>query len=484
METKIKEKIKILIVTDSAKIHTGLAETARLVFSRLLEKHPDQFDIHQHGWFNWNGPEDVSWPIYNTNLKTAANGRQELDPEDRYGQRTFEGVLDKVKPHIVWTNGDLWCFDHILNSPNRNLFRLIAYYTIDGAPYWGNSIKPGKSSEWGEKLVKADRLVVLTEWGRDTLKKSCPELVDKDIDVIYHPIDVSRFEVRDREQKLEIRNKMYNDNIPKDAFILGWVGRNQFRKQNYKMWEVMHYVTSGEYLACKDCEKITHKEYDHAARQTREVGTLMTYDKDYDYSYCWHCRSENISHGEPIDDIYLWLHMNKKDPGYSTDLHGTMWNVEDKCIYTEGLEQSKGLPPKVIADLISSWDCLLYLTGGEGFGIPAFEAMMSGVPVIYSNYSSHADFCQHGGMPVRINYISEMAFAIQRAIANTDDAISKVLWAYNNREDLVDLGAKGREFAMSKNLDSIVDAWHEMFIEMMEHPVAVADSSTIYAQVV
>jgi glycosyltransferase involved in cell wall biosynthesis len=482
METKIKTKI--LIVTDSAKIHTGLAETARLVFKRLLERYPDQFEIHQHGWFNFNGVEEVPWPIYNTHVNHKPDGTQELDPADRYGQRTFEGILEKVKPDIIWTNGDLWCFDHILHSPNRNKFRLITYYTIDGQPYWGGWIKPEQASEWGSKLVKSDRVVVLTEWGKDTLVKSCPELEEEDIDVVYHPTEVSRFTVRDREQKQLVRDSMYNDQIPKDAFILGWVGRNQFRKQNYKMWELMHYMASGEYLTCDDCGKVTRKDYDHAARRSRKVGELLMYDKNYDYSHCWHCNSKNVQEGEPIDDIYLWLHMNKQDPGYGADIHGTMWNVSERCIYTNGLEQSKGLPPQVIADLISSWDCMLYLSGGEGFGIPAFESLMCGVPVIYTNYSSHADFCQHGGIPVRIDYISELAFGIQRAIANTDDAIKKTLWAYNNREALEVLGHKGREFAESKNLDSIVDSWYEIFNEMMEKPPAIIDTERVFSQVI
>ena len=104
-------------------------------------------------------------------------------------------------------------------------------------------------------------------------------------------------------------------------------------------------------------------------------------------------------------------------------------------MYTGGLEQTKGVPPKVLADLISSWDGMLYLSGGEGFGVPAFEAMMSGVPVIYSNYSSHADFCKHGGRPVRCTYIPELAFGINRALVDTGDAVRQVLWAYENREE-------------------------------------------------
>lgn len=480
MQTK---PIKILIVTDSPKVHTGLAETCRLVYKRLLEKYPNQYELHQLGWFNTSeGPETVSWPIYNTNLINN-NGRMELDQSDRYGHRTFEGIRSKVQPDIVWTNGDLWCFDHLLQSPNRNAYRLICYYTIDGTPYHGGWFDKNKS-EWGQKLIQSDRLVVLTPWGEDVLHKSCPELKNKPIDVIYHPVDVNRFKVLSETEKMIYRRNIFASNIPLDAFILGWIGRNQFRKQNHKMWEVLRYITKGEYISCNDCGRYTCFEYDHAARAPRKIGTLMKYESNYNYTFCWYCRSQNITKGEPKSDIYLWLHMNPTDPGWNPQLHSRMWDVEDRCIATGDLSSCKGIPPEKLAQLISTWDGMLYLSGGEGFGIPAFESMMCGVPLIYTNYSSHADFAKYGGLPVRVDFIPEMAFGIHRSIADTNHAVEQCMWAYNNRKEFKDLGLKGRAFALTKTLDTIVDAWHNMFQEEMKKPLPINSHEKIYSQLV
>ena len=478
-----QKKTKILLVTDSGKIHTGLAENVRLVFKNILEQYPDKYEICQHGWFNFNGVEEVPWPIHNTNV-IQNNGKPDIDPHDRYGQRSFEGVLQKFQPDIVWASGDLWCFDHILNSPNRNKFRLIVYYTIDGAPYWGGHIEPGVKSEWGEKLSRADQVAVWSEWGVDVLSKSCPELSSSDIVSIYHPIDTNRFSIMSKEEKMLFRKKTYAEGIPNDAFILGWSGRNQFRKQNYIMWEVLHYIVYGDYIQCNNCNKVTVKEYDHSAMKSREIGDLLMYDKDYDYKTCWHCQSKDIINGKPIDDIFLWLHMNKEDPGYKADLHSKMWKVNDRCIYTNGLTTSKGLPPKVVADLYASWDGMLYLSGGEGFGIPAFETMASGVPIIYTNYSSHRDFCKHGGLSVNVRYIPELTFTIHRSITEINDAIKKVLWAYNNREEFAELGKKGREFALTKDLNSISKKWINVFDKLMKKQVSVIDTSKVYTQVI
>jgi len=477
-------KIKLLLVTDSAAIHTGLAETTRLVFRKLLEKHPDKYDIHQLGWYNIRAAESVPWPIYNTHVNTKPDGKAELDPTDRYGQRTFESIREKIKPDIVYSNGDLWCFDHILNSPNRNSFRLVTYYTIDGTPYWGGWLEPDEKSEWGEKLVKADRLVVLTEWGEHVLKNSCPELKDFPIEVIYHPSVTERFKVLDDEEKKIVRQKIYSPQINLDGFIMGWVGRNQFRKQNHKMWEVLHYMMYGDYIQCNACHRVTPKEWDHAARKTREVGALMMYDADYDYESCWHCKSDNVVEGKPLDDVYLWFHMNKQDPGWNPDLHSRLWDCDTRCIYTGGLDTSQGLPPDALAQLISSWDTMLYLSGGEGFGIPAYESIQCGVPVVYSNYSSHADFCKHGGLPVRVGFQPELAFAIQRAVADTGHAIEQILKLYNDRQLGKTLGQSGREYAATHDVNIIADKWDKVFTEMMDKPLPSAGNEKIYAQTV
>lgn len=248
------------------------------------------------------------------------------------------------------------------------------------------------------------------------------------------------------------------------------------------MWEVLHYLIYGDFITCKSCDRVTRKEWDHCALSSREVGRLRLYDANYDYSHCWYCKSEDIIEGTPRDDIYLWAHMNKQDPGWNPNAHATMWQVAHKIIYTNGLNMIKGLDSKQLAELISTWDVMLYLSGGEGFGIPAYEAMASGVPPIYTNYSSHADFCQHGGLPVNCDFIPELAFGIQRSQADTNHAIRQCMRAYEDR-DLVDtLAVSGRKFVESKSLDSIVEKWDEVFTNMMKNPVGTNSSQRVYAE--
>ena len=78
-------------------------------------------------------------------------------------------------------------------------------------------------------------------------------LKNKNIKVMYHPIDMQRYPMLSDDQRKKLRTKLLPKNLPEDVFICGWLGKNQFRKQNFKLWEVAHYIVHGDYIECKDC---------------------------------------------------------------------------------------------------------------------------------------------------------------------------------------------------------------------------------------
>ena len=115
-----ENKTKILICTHSAAMHSGLSETTRHIFIPLLQKYGDKYEIHQLGYFNFGKPsEKVPWPIYTTKVDQTPQGPKP-DMNDRFGQISFDNVVEKVKPDIVFGYGDMWHFEHMLNSPQRN----------------------------------------------------------------------------------------------------------------------------------------------------------------------------------------------------------------------------------------------------------------------------------------------------------------------------------------------------------------------------
>jgi len=474
----MSKPIKILIVTDSAVLHSGLAATTRNIFIPLLQQYPGQFDISQLGWFHVPGKEQVPWPIYHTKVVQTPQGPQ-LDMNDRYGQLSFNEIVEKVKPDIVFAYSDLWTFDHILTSPLRNTFRLIVYYTIDGQPYYGELLSDG-SSTWGKLLAKADEVAVLSTFGEKVLHACCPELKDTEIHVRYHALEMNRFPINSEENRQRIKNMILPPVIAKDCFLVGWIGRNQFRKQNYKLWELSHYMVHGDYIECKNCNKITIKEWNHSTRATMPSDQLTMYDVGYDYSYCWHCLSKNIVPGNPMHNFYMWFHMSKSDPGYHPDTHDRMWKVSDRSIYTSNTNGMVGLSQDEVIALMQSFDVMYYPSGGEGFGNPAFECMAAGTPILFSNYSSHAEFCKFGGLPVRVaNYTPELGHSIMRSSVDTNHAVEQMLKLVRNKDLRKSLGEAGRKHADIYNTRNMAPTWHQLFTNMMKKPLP-AEGSKLY----
>lgn len=485
----MSKKIKILICSHSAALHTGLSETQRNIFIPLISKYKDKYDIVQLGYFHFaQQGEPIPWPIYRTKVQKTPQGDRPVT-EDSYGQLSFNQIVAEQKPDIVFGYGDMWHFEHMLTSPLRNTYRFLSYYTIDGQPYFGNSLDVDGNTEWGPKLSKADEIVVLSHFGKEVLLRGNKEIKDRDISVMYHPIDMSRYPVLTDNQISDIRSKILPKHINSNAFICGWVGKNQFRKQNYRLWEITHYMVYGDYIKCNTCKRVTVKEWNHTTRAVKdpdkypgELDRIRSYHPDYRYDYCWHCKSTDISPGKPNPNFYLWLHMDKNEPGYSCNLHENMWRVNNNCVYTNNLKGLTGVKSRDLALLISSWNCMLYPSGGEGYGNPAAEAMASGIPIVYSDYSSHAEFCKFGGLPIRATFQPEIANGIQRAVIDVNHAVEQMLSLTESKELCKKLGEDGRRFMTQYDLHHMVDAWDHIFTNLYNRPLPV-DSNKLFSTV-
>lgn len=461
----MKKKIKILILTDSLVNTTGLAETARNIFYPLLDKYDSDYAIQQLGWHhNPNTPRNATrWPTTPTRMKKLDNGQVTFDMADKYGQLSFPEAVKSFRPDIVFGYGDLWCWEHVLRSPLRNQFKLIVYYTVDGQPYPGHWRVDG-STVWGDALSRADRIISLSEFGVNTL--GClPEVNNDKLSFMPNPADLSKYKPLTKEEK-DTAKAAYLGVKYHGQPVIGWVGRTQFRKQNHVMWQTHHYLTHGDYIICEDCGRYTVKEWNHAARETMPSDRLTIYEPGYDYSECWYCKSKNIKEGRPRD-VLLAMHTPRNEPSYNFELFNSIWSIDEFCTLTRPHEEGKALPHEEIAKLTGMFDIFYYPSGGEGWGNPPMESMLCEVPVVYSNYSSHADFCKYGGLPIRIGaYQPEQNFGINRAMVDTGDAVKQLCTLLDNPELRDELGRSGRKYLERWDKTKLVNKWDKIFKDL------------------
>jgi glycosyltransferase involved in cell wall biosynthesis len=253
---------------------------------------------------------------------------------------------------------------------------------------------------------------------------------------------------------------MSNGVLKDDSFVIGWVGKDQYRKQNWKFWELLHYLIYGDYIICNTCKKVTLKEFDKQLGIPRDVGKLRMYRSDYDYSHCYYCNSQDITSGIPRPYIYGWSHMPfRPDDGWNPNQLGDIWKIRESVYQTANLTANTGVPTERMIDIYSVMDLFYCMSGGEGFGLPVAEAMACEIPVAYSNYSAHADIARGVGIEVETDFTCEMNSCFDRAQIKTADAIAKILPYIENRALLKELGVKARKKITTLNWDTIALQW-------------------------
>lgn len=106
-------------------------------------------------------------------------------------------------------------------------------------------------------------------------------------------------------------------------------------------------------------------------------------------------------HNGHIDDAVLWIHSapTGDDAWDLTDLAG-YYHVAERVIIPTIPRTLYGVDESTMARVYSLFDVLMSTTLGEGFGLPMFEAMACGVPVIAPDWSALGDLCRDAALLV------------------------------------------------------------------------------------
>jgi glycosyltransferase involved in cell wall biosynthesis len=384
--------------------------------------------------------------IMPTNHGYYDQGNQRATMADRYGSQSFARALNQVRPDIVWSLADPFMISHLPAFRDSHGVKLAVWCPIDGEP-----VPPAYS----DLFRRSDYCAGITEWGAGQMSHAS----GRDIPCIYHGVDTKIFY---RETK-ELREQLRKDasqigDIPTDCLLLGFVGKNQFRKMPWIIYPLLYYMNSGHWLECLDCEHYIPGPYD----KTRRIALPLP-------RFCPHCGSGNMNEGEPIP-TRMWLHMYEKDGGIRFALQEAVWGIEGKITYSKGLSPHKGVLPDQMREFYNLIDVYVTLSGGEGFNIPIIEAAACGVPSVYTNYSGQAEIAKLcGGLPVEpAAFLTEhhTKMHIDRAIADVGEAIGRLVQLKDreSREEQGRMAIRAVDQHFDWNL--IVAKWHTIMKDL------------------
>lgn len=312
-------KRRLLWIGD-AVASTGFAKGTHNACEALRKK----FDVHVLG-INYHGdPHDLPYPVY----PAIAGG-------DFMGLGRVKALVESLGPSVVVLQNDPWHVQDYLKLVGD--VPTVGYIAVDGKNCAGTELNGlAKAVFWTEFAETEARI-----GGYRGPSAVVPLGVDLDL---YRPQDP--LEARDRSGFARV---LAARGLPRDTFVVGVVGRNQWRKR---------------------------------------------LDLTLQYFAEW-------VHGEGITDACLWVHSAPTgDDAWDLRRLAKYYRIAERLILPEVPRTLKGAPEASMADTYAKFDCLFSTTMGEGFGLPMLEAAACGVPLVLPNWSGLGELFKDAAMLV------------------------------------------------------------------------------------
>ena len=127
---------------------------------------------------------------------------------------------------------------------------------------------------------------------------------------------------------------------------------------------------------------------------------------------------------------------------------------DDRITIHNTMTHNKGTPDwtsEVVRDWLHRADCMLFLSKGEGFGMPPREAMATGLPVIFAKHTGMETMACEYNWPVPTGKLEKSPLGGDWRLADWDYAAECMKWVYEHREKAYDRGVKAAKWFIEKH---------------------------------
>lgn len=240
----MNRKKRVLFHSDFALAKTGFGRAMKALLSQLYKT--GKYDLHHVCCGIHEGAEDLNstpWKSYGSVPSDQAKLHElSKDPNQArvlgYGAHTIDDHIKNIKPDVYIGVQDFWGLDYTIDKSWFKKINSCLWITLDSLPLLQPAVK------------RANDIPNYWVWS-NFAEKEMHRLGHKQVKTIHGPIDDSKFYRLSDEKRKELRLK---NNLPEDAFIIGFVFRNQLRKlvpnlmEGYKMWRDAHPEIKNAYL--------------------------------------------------------------------------------------------------------------------------------------------------------------------------------------------------------------------------------------------
>lgn len=390
--------MRIFFVGDSPTVPTGFGQVSKNLLGRLQKL---GHEIHVLGINSYGEPysrEEFPYDIW-----PCDKGSIEII----YGYAKMWYIARKLQPDIIFFLNDPWViekyFEHKPHDFNDNYIKYLAYYPIDAGP-----LKP----QWAKMLTdKFHAQVCYSHFAESVILEANEGKRPKNLHQIYHGVDTTDFfPIHQGEARVRL-------GLPIDAFIIGMVARNQYRKR---------------------------------------FDILMKAFADF-------------SKDKP--EAKLYIHTALQDVGYDILDLSRQFNLGEKLILTEGLALPEGVPTHVLNVIYNSLDVHALISLGDGFGLPTAESMATGCPQIVSDHSCLRELVDgHGGLTVKTAtwILNVSGINTWGGVSDVEDLTAKMNILYHNKNLRVKMAEDAYRFITQDkfNWNNIAKQFDKVIREM------------------
>lgn len=224
-------KKKVIVHSNHSKSKSGFGRHVKALLTYLHKT--GKYDLVEYcTGINWSGEslKKMPWPAFgtlpdsNAEWQQIMQGLNQHDQQIRgrdvsYGSYNIDRIIKEQKPDVYIGVEDIWAFNGYFDRKWWNKIHSVVHTTLDSLPILPDAISAAE---------KVKNYYVWAKFAEDAMKK----LGHNHVKTIHGAIETEKFYRLSDITRSELRRK---HNIPPDAFVIGFVFRNQLRKSVVKL---------------------------------------------------------------------------------------------------------------------------------------------------------------------------------------------------------------------------------------------------------
>ena len=433
------KKKKILYQSDFSLAKTGFGRAAKALLGYLYKTNKYEISHYCCG-LQLSNPDLKKTPW--KSIGSLPDSNQEIEQLNKdpniarlasYGAHFLDKVIQEEKPDVYIAVQDIWGIDFAIGKKWFNKIHSALWTTLDSLPILESAVNCAPKVKnywiWSDFATSA-----LHDMGHEHIK------------TMHGPIETKNFFRMSDENKRNLRKTF---NLPLDAFIVGFVFRNQLRKsvpnllEGYALWKKSNPTIKNTFLLLH-----THwSEGWNIHKLAKEYGVnlneiLTTY-------ICKNCNNYEIKpfHGQDVDCRFCG-------------------SQKSQITTNVGL----GVTEEQLNEVYNLMDvyCHPFTSGGQE--IPIQEAKLTELITLVTNYSCGEEMCKEEAKSLELDWSEYREHGTEFIKASTKpSSIAKQLNRVYNMtpQKRKEMGEKAREWTVENFSVEVIGKKIEDFIDSL-----------------